>query len=259
MISLNHVNQNARSAPLAYGLPVSDNELMPRCRAPTEDGTLCRRKVSQEGQRCYQHQGRRNVPKNPAQPVAPRRPTAVPPPRRHLTEEERLDRLQQQRYERLQAAAAFCADALGSDWQDAVADRAAGYATARTWKRLFTRRGHRRHCRALALSARALLRGQQQVHGAIGRIAKDAVAALGGGDVVQAFTAELAAGIPLPSDAKVTAMARGLQVTGVLLCVVSGDNLTNCYCFTDLALTETKTAVKNVLAAAMGDWTALTA
>jgi hypothetical protein len=46
-------------------------------------------------------------------------------------------------------------------------------------------------------------------------------------------------------------------VTGVLLCLVSGDDLTRCQCFIDLALSETKTQVKKILVAAINDWTGL--
>jgi hypothetical protein len=101
------------------------------------------------------------------------------------------------------------------------------------------------------------LQDQQQVHSIVGRLAAGTIAALGGGDAVQAFAAELAASLPLPWDAKITATARGMQITGILLCVTNGRDLITCYCFTDLALAEAKAAVKNLLTAALNDWTAL--
>lgn len=52
-------------------------------------------------------------------------------------------------------------------------------------------------------------------------------------------------------------VARGLQVTGILLCLVDGRDLTRCQCFIDLALAETKSRVKQILLAAMDDWTRL--
>jgi hypothetical protein len=94
--------------------------------------------------------------------------------RRHSAKPAWQGRFERQRQQRVEAAAAFCADALTSTWRDAV----------------------------------------------------------------QAFAAELAASLPLPWDAKVTATARGMQITGILLCVTNGRDLTTCYCFTDLALTE---------------------
>lgn len=80
---------------------------------------------------------------------------------------------------------------------------------------------------------------------------------IGGDNVTQTFARELAAKIPLPPDAKLVAVARGLQVTGVLLCVTNGDDLTRCQCFIDLALAETKATAKRILVTAMGDWSKL--
>ena len=54
-----------------------------------------------------------------------------------------------------------------------------------------------------------------------------------------------------------TAVARGVQVAGILLCVMDGRDLARCECFVDLALTETKERVKQILICAMTDWTNL--
>jgi hypothetical protein len=86
--------------------------------------------------------------------------------RRHSAKPAWQGRFERQRQQRVEAAAAFCADALTSTWRDAV----------------------------------------------------------------QAFAAELAASLPLPWDARVTATARGIQITGILLCVTNGRDLTTCYC-----------------------------
>ena len=56
------------------------------------------------------------------------------------------------------------------------------------------------------------------VHKGIGKLIGWLVGKLGVGDAVCAFAEELASNIPLPTDAKMVAVARGLQVTGVLLC-----------------------------------------
>lgn len=72
------------------------------------------------------------------------------------------------------------------------------------------------------------------------------------------LTEELAANIPLgPIDAKMVAVARGVQVTGIVLCLIDGRELTECRCFVDLALSETKERVKAILIAAMSDWRGL--
>ena len=46
--------------------------------------------------------------------------------------------------------------------------------------------------------------------------------------------------IPLPMDAKMVSVARGIQVAGILLCVIDNRDLTKCECFIDLAKTESK-------------------
>ncbi len=53
------------------------------------------------------------------------------------------------------------------------------------------------------------------------------------------------------------AVARGVQIADILLCVMDNRDLTKCECFIDLAMTETKEQVKQMLVAAMSDWTIL--
>ncbi|HKN52818.1 MAG TPA: hypothetical protein VJX66_09970, partial [Amycolatopsis sp.] len=57
--------------------------------------------------------------------------------------------------------------------------------------------------------------------------------------------------------AKFTAVARGVQLTGIMLCLAAGRDLTHCPCFIELALNETKDRVKKILTAALDDWTNL--
>jgi hypothetical protein len=158
--------------------------------------------------------------------------------------------------ERVEKAAEFCVAALNDGWQEAVADRATNYVTEMTWQQLFRKR-RRRRCRILAELASAVLAGKKKLHDLVGSFASWLVSFISGDRVVQAFVRELASNIPLPPDAKLVATARGIQVTGVLLCLLNGDELTRCQCFIDLALTETKTRVKKILVAAMNDWTGL--
>jgi hypothetical protein len=77
---------------------------------------------------------------------------------------------------------------------------------------------------------------------------------LGAPDPARAFAEELASNIPLPSDVKMVAVARGLQIAGVLLCVMDGRDLTKCECFIDLALTETRERLNQILSGAASDW-----
>jgi hypothetical protein len=240
--------------------PTAHTQHVPQCRAPTQDGTPCRNRVSKAGQRCYKHRGLLLRPTAPAQRRSTRpvkvRSFSQAAPRQARPSTNRAARQEAQRRDRVTKAAEFCADALGSGWQEAVADRAAGYVSDTTWDRLF--RAHRRkHCRALARIARRLLDRKQQVHRLLGGLAARALSRLGADDAAQAFTDELVASISLPLDAKIIAVARGFQVTGILLCVVNGDDLTQCQCFIDLALTETKTQVRKILVVAIDDWAQL--
>ncbi|MEW2384321.1 hypothetical protein AB0873_19830 [Micromonospora sp. NPDC047707] len=163
---------------------------------------------------------------------------------------------ERRRQERVEKAAEYCVAVLNDGWTNVVSERAAEYVTEQTWNSLFSRR-RRRRCKRLARTAAAILTGKKMLHDLVGAIAAWLAALLGGDRIVQAFARKLAANIPLPPDAKMVATARGLQVTGVLLCLVNGDDLTRCQCFIDLALEEAKTQVKKILVAAMEDWTAL--
>jgi hypothetical protein len=101
------------------------------------------------------------------------------------------------------------------------------------------------------------LEAKAQIHALIGHITGWAVKKLGAGGAAQAFANELASNIPLPFDAKMIAVARGVQVAGILLCVMDDRDLTRCECFIDLALAETKERLQQILDAAMSDWAGL--
>jgi hypothetical protein len=55
-------------------------------------------------------------------------------------------------------------------------------------------------------------------------------------------------------DPKVIAVARGLQVAGILLCVMDDKGLEQCDCFIDLVRTEAIERVKQILVTGMSDW-----
>ena len=164
----------------------------------------------------------------------------------------------QRQRERVRKAAAYCADVLDSGWEEAAADQAIRYVSQATWSRLFRMR-RRKRCKTLGQIAAAFLAAKQEIHSLLGSLASGALTLFGAGDTAQAFTGELVANIPLPVDAKIIAAARGIQVTGVMLCVVNGNDLTACQCFIDLALAESKAQVRKLMIAAMGDWVGLKA
>jgi hypothetical protein len=158
----------------------------------------------------------------------------------------------------VQKAADFCAGAVQSGWQTAVTDRAAAYITQATWQQLFRGR-HRKRCQALARSAAQLLAGKQQIHKAMGSLASSLLGRRSSGDFARAMAAELVSSLPLPIDAKIIAAARGLQASGIVVCLANGTDLTRCQCFIDLALSETKERVGAILTAATANWVGLQA
>lgn len=53
------------------------------------------------------------------------------------------------------------------------------------------------------------------------------------------------------------AAARGIQIAGILMCVMENRDLTKCECFIDLAKAEARERVQQMLVAAMSNWTNL--
>lgn len=115
----------------------------------------------------------------------------------------------------------------------------------------------RGNCRRLANMAAQVLTGKRQLHELVGSGFGRAASWLGAGGVSTTFVRELAAKIPLPTDTQSVAVARGLQVTGILFCVADNEDLSRCKCFVDLALAESKATVKKILTTAMDDWAGL--
>jgi hypothetical protein len=225
-----------------------DTQCMPRCRARTEDGTgrLCKRRVHKEGERCYLHRGLPTAPPRKARSKA--RSHAKPPPTpRSSARQWKKDR------DRVKKAAEYCSDVLTDGWQEAVAARATDYVSDQTWKRLFN--SSKRNCKSLAGLAKKILAGKEKLHKLVGGIVAWILSLLGINEAARKFAGELASRIPIqPLDLKAVAVARGVQIAGIALCVSSGDDLTKCQCFIDLALAETKTRVKKLLVAATQDW-----
>jgi hypothetical protein len=227
---------------------------MARCRARTQNGAgpLCKNKVSEPGLRCFQHQGLPEAPpraRTPSKSV--KRPPGRGPSRRPVTSPAHAT---ERRRERVRKAAEYCADVVDSGWRDTVADSAIAYVSKPTADRVFR---HRRRCKTLAQAAAALLELKQDIHKGIGWLTSSALAFLGAQHAVSAFAGELAANIPLPTDVKIIAVARGIQVAGIAICGATDNDLTHCQCFIDLALDLTKFQVKRLLVVAEGDWTSL--
>jgi len=50
-----------------------------------------------------------------------------------------------------------------------------------------------------------------------------------------------------------TAVARGVQISGIFSCVTTGRELMECQCFIDLALAESREPVNQILIAGMSE------
>lgn len=249
---------------------------MARCGSThTEDGRPCRSLVRPGEGHCWRHGGSR-APSGGSRQTARSR---TPPPRSRGPAAQGPDweavtwhspapvpvhrqvppplppsRGAQER-ERIKQAADFCADTLSGGWREAVADRATEY-TQTAWERL-SRSRRKRNCKKLARMARAILQAKDQIHKLAGELAGDAASVAGVRGAALEFTEELVANIPLPIDAKMVAVARGIQVAGILMCVMDNRDLTKCECFIDLAKAEAKERVQQILVAAMSNWTNL--
>jgi hypothetical protein len=236
---------------------------MARCRARTEDGTgpLCNRKVKKDGMRCYQHKGLPTAPPRLSKSVElPKRGTRgsarAREQARHSRAAARAARIEEKKRERIKAAADYCSDLLMEGWSETVAERAADYVSDQAWNRIFRSRGNQ--CKTLAQLARQALAVKDQLRDLLGSVVAWILSLIGVGAAAREFAGELATNIPvLPVDAKLIAVARGLQVTGIALCVIREENVTRCQCFVDLALAETKTQVRKILVTALGDWAQL--
>jgi hypothetical protein len=252
---------------------------MARCTWITEDGTQCKRKAT-HGNRCgYRNHwgpqkntsGRRKSTGTrtagsargsygSARPKsAPTSPSSQASSRRLTTTTSRLQapepappsRREQER-KRVEKAAELCADLISNGWQETATDQIVAYAPT-TWIRL-RRSSRRQTCKALARLARSVLTAKTLIHKGVGKLTGWLADKLGAGDATRAFAEELASNIPLPTDAKMVAVARGLQVAGIVLCLMDGKNLERCDCFVALVRTETEERVKQILIAGMSNW-----
>ena len=174
-------------------------------------------------------------------------------PARAAAEKARRRKQEAHRQKRVDEAAKVCREVVTDGWESTVAERASKYVAEATIKELFGK--HRAiHCQALADLAATTLEYKKKLHGLVGQIARWVVSLIGGGRLTQALARELASNLPLLTDAKFIAVARGAQLTGIMLCLADGRDLTRCQCFIDLALNETKTRIKQIMGAALHDW-----
>ena len=206
--------------------------------------------MKRDGDRCQDHRGQRTAPPRIAKSKATAKRPQRQSTRSQIQKREIRDR------ETVKKAAEYCIDSLTNGWQKAVTEHATTYVSEQTWERLF--RSRKRNCKSLASLAKEILAAKEKFHKAIGGVVAWLLSFAGINETARVFARELSSKIPIPPiDAKAVAVARGVQVAGIVICVSAGDDLTRCQCFIDLALTETKTRVKKILLAAAQDWTGL--
>lgn len=255
---------------------------MAKCGWIKPNGRPCKNPVKREGIRCWQHKHMRVAGPKPndrraaavrTQPRSRRRETSAKRsggtptrgatrPRKSTSRKAKLSRdrsyksLSAAKRKRVDSTIALCADVVTSGWQETVIDRAGDYASSETFHKLIRAR-RRSHCKALAQVAELILAAKDKAHELVGKLGGGILSLFGVDSLAKRFGRELIERIPLPWDAKAVAAARGVQVTGILLCLLNGDDLRRCQCFIDLALEQAKTAVKKILTAAVKDWTQL--
>ncbi|MET4920963.1 hypothetical protein P3L51_01015 [Streptomyces sp. PSRA5] len=133
-----------------------------------------------------------------------------------------------------------------------IAERAVAYASDDSWNRL-VKRHSRRGCEDLALLARSILLGKDQLHDVVGRAAGGLFGLLGRPRIERVFAQELARRIPLPVDAQLSAAARGLQIAGIYVCVVGNRSLTDCACL-HVLIVDGQERLQQLLQGALEDW-----
>lgn len=156
------------------------------------------------------------------------------------------------RRKRIEEAESFCVDVITDGWKDVVEAKVSDYVTKQAFQSVA--RGHAKSCKSLAEFASQVLKGKKWVHDVVGSAVRWLVSLLTGNWTAQFFARKLASKIPLPWDAKLIAIARGIQITGILICLADGRDLARCQCFADLAVEEAKSRVKQILTTALDDW-----
>lgn len=182
--------------------------------------------------------------KSAPKPKPPRNaePTASPRTPRQRSRTRPEARIPQQTAPRPRPAEVIIAD---------VPPQALRYVRQPDWDRVITRAGGN-GCDTLAATARKILRAKQALHQFIGELAA------GGLHGPEAELArQLAGRIPLGVDDLPVAVARGMQLAGLVACLGNGIPLGRCACYRDIVTHEIKPMVNRLLAAGTEDWQGL--
>jgi hypothetical protein len=142
-----------------------------------------------------------------------------------------------------EASAAFVADVLIDGLNPALAgqvsDRVTQYLGEAEKRRLRRRSPKGVDCELLAAAARAVLRLQRQTHDLVGEAVSEMFDRLVRelSRFQRLLVKKLAAKLPLPWDVKLAAIARGLQIIGIWMCLVQDLPLDRCPCLQMFSVT----------------------
>ncbi len=158
----------------------------------------------------------------------------------------------------VRSASDFCADLVANpNLPVLIGDRATDYVTDRTWERV-TRDWSGRRCVTLAQLAREILEVRERLREGLGGAADWLLGFFNRSLVERQFCLELVKRLPLPViDEKMVAAARGLQLTGIVVCLTRSQSIMQCACFTDVVKIDGKTKVKELIVAGTEDWVGL--
>ncbi|MFJ9038087.1 hypothetical protein ACIRF8_16015 [Streptomyces sp. NPDC102406] len=145
----------------------------------------------------------------------------------------------------------MCAEVWDAGAVDTIGARAATYVTDTVWKSLLTEQRQRPGgCDDLAAAARRLLSLRRSLRTG----AAEAVRHAGGSELMAVFAGEMAGRMALPFDAHIQAVARGLQIAGICVCVLKGMKMDDCACFKDVLKGEGEARVEALVVGALEDW-----
>ena len=176
---------------------------------------------------------------------------------------------------------AFCTKAIERGAIDAAKERAAEYISDQTLARV-TRDWHGQNCTALAEIAKGILDGRDMLRDRISdllnplfdrledwlaksgtvrrlfelpllRWVSQRLAARFARIVAQEIFERLAGRVPV-LDQKLTATARAVQITGIVICVMHQRDLTNCACFKAVVDSEGKERMLQLILTAADNW-----
>lgn len=213
--------------------------------------------VRQDGTRVRSHirnapsaQGRAGTSRS-----ARRAPDPVIPPQRSSADAAyiQVERARILNDKRVGEGAEYCADIVKSGAIEATADRVAKYASGEVRKQL-ERKWRAFRCRWLNELAQAALDLKSKSHELTGDLIVELLPPSVLHRTERVLAKELIKKIPLPTDAKLVAVAHGLQIMGVALCVAQGTELKKCACFGALVLETGKEATKRLLTAEGDLW-----